>query len=282
MLFADRAPDLALVARCAAAGFYGVMLDTADKSAGALTRHLSEATLARFIADARRRGLLVGLAGSLAAADVPRLLPLRPDYLGFRSALTTGGRNAPLDPGAVARMRALLDDASPSSSATATAGAVSAAPAARQASRRSDDAVEAAIGTLEPPRQPGADETADARADQRRRRRQAAVGQHARRRHFELLQLTAGDVARQTRAKCARARPMASRPTMRARRARALGHGLAAAIGGGVLVGVRRQLAGQAIDVGHGREKLGHHAAARAVDSTCRTTAMTGVRTTPR
>ncbi len=109
VLFADRAPDLALVARCAAAGFRGVMLDTADKSAGALTRHLSETALARFIADARRHGLLAGLAGSLAAADVPRLLPLRPDYLGFRSALTAGGRNAPLDAAAVARLRALLD-----------------------------------------------------------------------------------------------------------------------------------------------------------------------------
>jgi dihydroneopterin aldolase len=134
VLFADRAPDLALVARCAAAGFYGVMLDTADKSAGPLTRHLADATLAHFVADAKRHGLLAGLAGSLATADVPRLLALRPDYLGFRSALTTGGRNAPLDAGAVARLRALLDDASPRSSATAAAGAASAAPVATASS----------------------------------------------------------------------------------------------------------------------------------------------------
>src|SRR6185312_11102162 len=54
VLFADRAPDFSLVARCADAGFYGVMLDTADKATGSLTRHLGAAELAHFIADARR------------------------------------------------------------------------------------------------------------------------------------------------------------------------------------------------------------------------------------
>ncbi|HEX6843032.1 MAG TPA: (5-formylfuran-3-yl)methyl phosphate synthase [Stellaceae bacterium] len=130
VLFADRVPDFSLVSRCAEAGFYGVMLDTADKAGGPLTRHLAEPTLARFIADARRHRLLAGLAGSLSANDVPRLLPLQPDYLGFRSALTTGGRDAPLDPAAVARLCALLGDSSPRSKATATAGAAAAAAAA--------------------------------------------------------------------------------------------------------------------------------------------------------
>jgi len=130
VLFADRAPDFSLVARCADAGFYGVMLDTADKATGSLTRHLGAAELAQFIADARRHGLLAGLAGSLSAGDVPRLLPLRPDYLGFRSALTLGTRDAPLDPAALGQLRALLGRSSPRSKATATAGAASAAPAA--------------------------------------------------------------------------------------------------------------------------------------------------------
>jgi dihydroneopterin aldolase len=134
VLFADRAPDFSLIARCAEAGFYGVMLDTADKAAGPLTQHLSERKLAQFTAEARRHQLLAGLAGSLSARDVPRLLRLRPDYLGFRSALTAGGRDAPLDPAAVTRLRALLDDSSLRSRATATAGAASAAPAATASS----------------------------------------------------------------------------------------------------------------------------------------------------
>jgi (5-formylfuran-3-yl)methyl phosphate synthase len=129
--FADRQPDPDIVGRAADAGFYGVMLDTADKRAGSLTRHLPPASLARFLDRARERRLLAGLAGSLAAADVPLLLPLAPDFLGFRSALTSGGRDAPLDAAAVARLRQALDGAA--SNATAAAGAQSAARAAMSA-----------------------------------------------------------------------------------------------------------------------------------------------------
>ncbi|MGO8916339.1 MAG: (5-formylfuran-3-yl)methyl phosphate synthase [Stellaceae bacterium] len=131
--FADRQPDFDLIARCADAGFHGVMLDTAEKRGGPLTRHLRPAELRRFIALARARGLLAGLAGSLAAADVPALLPLAPDFLGFRSALTIGGRDAPLDAAALARLRLLIDGAA-ASSATAAAGAQAAARAAVSAS----------------------------------------------------------------------------------------------------------------------------------------------------
>jgi (5-formylfuran-3-yl)methyl phosphate synthase len=127
VLFGDQEPDFSIVARCADAGFFGVMLDTADKGAGPLTRHLDLRRLAAFVDAARRERLLVGLAGSLGIADLPMLTPLAPDYLGFRSALTTGRRAGPLDTAAVARLRAVLDAAPLISSATATAGAQSAA-----------------------------------------------------------------------------------------------------------------------------------------------------------
>jgi (5-formylfuran-3-yl)methyl phosphate synthase len=142
VMFADRAPDFALVGRFAAAGFYGVMLDTADKSAGPLTRHLSLPQLADFVSRARACGLLAGLAGSLRVEDVQHLVPLGPDYLGFRTALASGRRDGPLDRNAVIRVRAAIeaastkvpladaDQVSPSSSATATAGAQSAASSA--------------------------------------------------------------------------------------------------------------------------------------------------------
>lgn len=136
VMFADRNPDFAVLACCAEAGFFGAMLDTADKSAGPLTRHLPVDALARFVAEARRHRLLAGLAGSLTAADVPVLLPLAPDYLGFRSALAAGGRSGPLDPAAIANLRLALDQAR-ASSATATAGAQSAALAAIAGSRAS-------------------------------------------------------------------------------------------------------------------------------------------------
>jgi len=126
VLFADRAPEFEIVGRCAEAGFHGVMLDTADKRGGPLTRHLSDEALGRFITEGRRHDLLTGLAGSLTAAEIPRLAALSPDYLGFRSALTSGGRSAPLSRAAVAGLRALLDAAA-RSKATAAAGAQSAA-----------------------------------------------------------------------------------------------------------------------------------------------------------
>jgi uncharacterized protein (UPF0264 family) len=137
VLFADRSPDLeAIVSACAAAGFLGVMLDTADKSAGPLTAHLDPESLAGFIGLARRHGMISGLAGSLRRSDVATLAPLGADYLGFRSALTVGERAGHLDPKAIAEMRRAIDHASLSSSATATAGAMSMAGDARPGSAR--------------------------------------------------------------------------------------------------------------------------------------------------
>jgi uncharacterized protein (UPF0264 family) len=143
VVFADRAPDLTrLVSLCAEAGFFGVMLDTADKTVGPLTAHLDATTLRAFVDHARRRGLQSGLAGSLQVADIPLLASLHPDYLGFRSALTSSRRTGRLDPEALRIVRAAMDAAAacagtvaqplwPSRSATATAGAASAAaPAA--------------------------------------------------------------------------------------------------------------------------------------------------------
>jgi uncharacterized protein (UPF0264 family) len=138
--FADGAPDLEhLVPRCAAAGFAGIMLDTADKQAGPLTAHLSMDALVRFVASARAHGLLSGLAGALRLADIPGLAPLGADYLGFRSALTLGGRDRSLDLAAVRAVRRAFDVARPhdaagvqlpwSSKATDTAGARSAGAA---------------------------------------------------------------------------------------------------------------------------------------------------------
>lgn len=103
VLFADRFPHDAaldtLVSRIAAAGWFGIMLDTADKRAGGLLRHRKPEQLAEFIALARRHGLHSGLAGSLGLADISVLLPLGPDLLGFRSALCTAGqRTAVIDP----------------------------------------------------------------------------------------------------------------------------------------------------------------------------------------
>jgi dihydroneopterin aldolase len=65
--------------------------------------------LARFVDAAHAEGLMAGLAGSLETPDIPRLLPLKPDVLGFRRALCAGhDRQAGLDAEAVAAVRALI------------------------------------------------------------------------------------------------------------------------------------------------------------------------------
>jgi uncharacterized protein (UPF0264 family) len=109
VMFADRAPDWATIGLLAGYGFRGVMLDTAEKAGGGLRHHLSPGALAEFLAEARRHGLLAGLAGSLREDDVRALLPLRPDVMGFRGALCGGGRRGEmLDAGRIAAMRALM------------------------------------------------------------------------------------------------------------------------------------------------------------------------------
>jgi (5-formylfuran-3-yl)methyl phosphate synthase len=113
VLFADRLPDFDAVAAAAAMGAAGIMLDTSDKGSGSLLAHLDPRRLASFVAQAKAHGLTVGLAGSLAAADVPELLPLAPDLLGFRRALCSGSRGASLDPAACAAIRALIPENRP-------------------------------------------------------------------------------------------------------------------------------------------------------------------------
>jgi dihydroneopterin aldolase len=109
VMFADRGADNGLLALMAEAGFAGAMLDTAGKGAGRLLDHMDIPALRLFIAACRERGLMAGLAGSLEPPDVPRLLLLEPDYLGFRGALCVGrDRTARIDPEAIAVIRELI------------------------------------------------------------------------------------------------------------------------------------------------------------------------------
>ncbi|CCB64846.1 MULTISPECIES: (5-formylfuran-3-yl)methyl phosphate synthase [unclassified Hyphomicrobium] len=111
VLMADQNPDFALVADLAAAGFSGVMVDTADKSAGRLTTVLSAARLMEFVRLARDNRLFVGLAGSLRERDIDVLAGLGPDLLGFRGALCAQGRVSAIELSRVVSVRRALDNA---------------------------------------------------------------------------------------------------------------------------------------------------------------------------
>jgi dihydroneopterin aldolase len=108
-MFADHGFDEALVPLMASSGFAGAMLDTARKTGGRLLDHMSVAALGGLVDACRQHGLMGGLAGSLEAPDVPRLLLLAPDVLGFRGALCGDhDRAGPIDAAAVDVIRALI------------------------------------------------------------------------------------------------------------------------------------------------------------------------------
>lgn len=106
VLFADRSPDLNLLADFADAGFVGVMLDTAGKTSGSLRSQMDAPALQEFVQRAQALGLVTGLAGSLRLEDIPDLIKLGPDYLGFRGALCAGTeRNRGLDSARISALR---------------------------------------------------------------------------------------------------------------------------------------------------------------------------------
>ncbi len=89
VLFADR-PEInpmQWIEPARAAGFAGLMLDTADKHSGALDKHMDLPQATRWVQATREAGLLCGLAGRLNVESAQYFLPAHPDYLGFRSAL---------------------------------------------------------------------------------------------------------------------------------------------------------------------------------------------------
>ena len=88
VLFADIDFDIQETVKiCKKAHLAGVMMDTAGKNAGSLLLHREMSELANFIHTAKNLGLLTGLAGSLREKDIETLLPINPDYIGFRTAL---------------------------------------------------------------------------------------------------------------------------------------------------------------------------------------------------
>jgi len=109
VLFADLGPDLELLPRLARAGFSGALLDTAHKGKGRLIEHFDIGALSAFVERCHGLGLEAGLAGSLEAPDVPRLLVAGADVLGFRGALCRGhDRKDAIDGRAVALIRDLI------------------------------------------------------------------------------------------------------------------------------------------------------------------------------
>lgn len=88
VLFADHFHDTqGVITVLSYVGFAGVMLDTADKSNGSIRSLWSDDDIAAFVKHAKASRMISGVAGSLSADDIAPLCMMRPDYLGFRTAL---------------------------------------------------------------------------------------------------------------------------------------------------------------------------------------------------
>jgi uncharacterized protein (UPF0264 family) len=92
VMFADLEPDFGLIEHMAAAGFAGVLLDTAGKNNGAIVEHMTHGRMVQFVALARANALFAGLAGSLRLEHIAPLCAVAPDIMGFRGALCAGSQ----------------------------------------------------------------------------------------------------------------------------------------------------------------------------------------------
>ncbi len=99
----------ALVDVAARTGARGVLLDTADKSGPGLRALISPDALAAWVALAHERGLLVALAGKLAADDLPFVRDAGADIAGVRGAACEGGRAGRVSADRVLRLRSLCE-----------------------------------------------------------------------------------------------------------------------------------------------------------------------------
>jgi len=109
VIFAENFVGINLLESLIKSNISGVMLDTKNKSSDNLCSQMSYKNLGQFIKIAKENNLVTGLAGSLKAEDIGRLISLGPDYLGFRGALCKKkDRVKSLDEKSIMRIRGII------------------------------------------------------------------------------------------------------------------------------------------------------------------------------
>ncbi|AQH01880.1 hypothetical protein A9R05_16210, partial [Burkholderia sp. KK1] len=91
VLLSDDGVDRELAALAVRLGFVGIVFDTAHKDGRTLFDCVDVEGLAGCMADARSRGVMTAVAGSLGWGDLDRIRMLSPDIAGFRGALCGEG-----------------------------------------------------------------------------------------------------------------------------------------------------------------------------------------------
>jgi uncharacterized protein (UPF0264 family) len=107
-----QAPEPHEVLRAALAiGCPALLVDTWDKSGGALFDHWHPTELASFIECVHSHGLILVLAGSLTRESIARAAKLAPDLLAVRTAACDSGRGGTVSQSRVAALRRKILDA---------------------------------------------------------------------------------------------------------------------------------------------------------------------------
>ena len=85
-------------------GCRAALLDTFEKNGSSLFDHFSKLQTAQWIDDAKSKGMVAVVAGSLSVETVPLAAALDPDYVAVRGAACLGSRNGPINAECIARL----------------------------------------------------------------------------------------------------------------------------------------------------------------------------------
>ncbi len=91
------------------AGFYGVMLDTAQKNGATFMDYYTEEQMMSFSRRVKDHAMVFGLAGSLGIQHLEKVVVYTPTYIGFRGGVSVGNqRKLSLDGDKIKVIRELL------------------------------------------------------------------------------------------------------------------------------------------------------------------------------
>ena len=109
VLFAETTYPNDLIVDIKAAGFIGVMLDTANKNGLTLLDYYSIEKRSEFAENVFKLGMQLGLAGSLKIQHVDLIKDVNPSYIGFRGGVCDGNqRQLALDAAKIKSVRKIV------------------------------------------------------------------------------------------------------------------------------------------------------------------------------
>lgn len=109
VLFAEIKYPEHLIDAIKAAGFYGLMIDTAQKNGGTFMDYYTHEQMSLFAARIKSHAMAFGLAGSLNIGHLEKVRAYNPNYIGFRGGVSVSNqRTFSLDADKIMAIRTIL------------------------------------------------------------------------------------------------------------------------------------------------------------------------------